>query len=358
MGLSGPLSARVPGAVKEQILELVDDAVSGGASHRWACSMLGASDDRVRRWRRRLRATGTVEDRPPGGVALHRLRPAETAEVLALVEEWGPTDRSSRKLAHRGSYLGRVWVSPSTVRRVLAAHGLVLPDTPARSPAPRLAWPDWLQWEPNKIWCWDVTHFPAAGRAAFAIVDVVSRRWIDTLVSIEETSTQVRVLFDGALGAEGLTELITPERVEAFANNDSEPILLAASDNGPQMTSRATREFFAALAVAQRLGRPGAPTDQAWIESLFGHIKTENPHLETITDPAALTAELDRARRDYNQTRLHAGIGYVTPDDEHHARGEQIRQARIQGLQQAHQQRIDYHRTNHKTKPQNPTRVG
>ena len=148
----------------------------------------------------------------------------------------------------------------------------------------------------------DVTHFPAARRVVFAIVDVVSRRWIDTLVSIEETSTQVRVLFEGALGAEGLTELITPERVDAFANNDSEPILLAMSDNGPQMTSKATREFFAALAVAQRPRRPGAPTDQAWIESLFGHIKTENPHLETITDAAALTAELDRTRRDYNGT--------------------------------------------------------
>ena len=53
--------------------------------------------------------------------------------------------------------------------------------------------------------------FPRARRAAFAIVDVVSRRWIDTLVSVEETSTQVRVLFDQALAAEGLTELITPE---------------------------------------------------------------------------------------------------------------------------------------------------
>jgi hypothetical protein len=31
------------------------------------------------------------------------------------------TDRSHRKLAHRGSYEGIVWVSESTVRRVLAA---------------------------------------------------------------------------------------------------------------------------------------------------------------------------------------------------------------------------------------------
>ena len=235
---------------------------------------------------------------------------------------------------------------------------LVLPEAPARRPAPRAAWPAWLQWEPNKIWCWDITHFPAADRAAFAIVDVVSRRWIDTHLSIEETSTQVKILFDRALAAEGLVELITPERVEAFAADATQPILLAASDNGPQMTSHATREFFAALAVAQRLGRPGAPTDQAWIESLFGHVKGEWPHLESITDPARLDAELDRVRRDYNGTRLHAGIGYVTPDDEHAGRGEAIRQARIEGLQRAHRQRIDYHRNNHKTKPQNPTQVG
>ncbi len=60
------------------------------------------------------------------------------------------------------------------------------------------------------------------------------------------------------------------------------------------MTSHDTRDFFVGLAVAQRLGRPATPTDQAWIESLFGHVKGEWPHLETITDPAALHTELGR----------------------------------------------------------------
>ena len=345
----------MPAETKEQILELVDGAVRAGAAHGWACSLLGVSDDRAHRWRRRLRDTGTVEDRPSGGVALHALRPCEVAEILAVTEQWGPVDRSHRKLAHRGSYERRVWVSASTLRRTLAAHGLVLSEPGARDPAPRVTWPDWLQWEPNKIWCWDVTHFPRARRVAFAIVDVVSRRWIDTLVSIEETSTQVRVIFDRALATEGLAELITPERVEQFSEDPTRPILLACSDNGPQMTSTATRELFAALAVAQRLGRPRTPTDQAWIESLFGHLKTENPHLEEIRDPAALDAELQRARRDYNSTRLHAAIGYVTPDDEHTGRGEQIRQARTEGLRRAREQRLDYHRRNHNNNnPQEP----
>ncbi len=338
--------------MKERILKLVDAAVADGAPHTWACSLLGVADDRVHRWRQRLRQLGTLEDRAPGGVALHALTPAEVGEILAICEEWGPVDRSHRKLAHRGSYLGRVWVAPSTFRRVLAAHGLVLPEPPARDPAPRVAWPEWLEWAPNRIWCWDVTHFSRAGRVAFAIVDVVSRRWIDTLVSIEESSTQAQVLFDQALIAEGLVELITPERVELPADDPARPILLACSDNGPQMTSGATRAFLAGLAIAQRLGRPGTPTDQAWIESLFGHVKAENPELEQIRDPVVLAAELERTRRDYNGTRLHAGIGYVTPDDEHAGRGEHIRRARVEGLRRAHEQRLAYHRRNRNHNPE------
>ena len=102
------MPARVPAQAKELIVDLVDDAVRAGAAHRWACSLLGVSDDRAHRRRRRLRDTASLEDRRPGGVALHALRPSEIAEILAVVEQWGPVDRSHRKLAHRGSHEGRV----------------------------------------------------------------------------------------------------------------------------------------------------------------------------------------------------------------------------------------------------------
>jgi putative transposase len=111
-------------------------------------------------------------------------------------------------------------------------------------------------------------------------------------------------------------------------------------DNGPQMTSGSTREFLALCAIAQHFGRPGTPTDQAWIESLNGHIKAEYPHLLAIRDPATLRAELAAVRTHYNTVRLHAGIGYVTPDDEHHGRGETIRKARQAGLEHARLQRL------------------
>ena len=85
-------------------------------------------------------------------------------------------------------------------------------------------------WEPNHIWIWDATHFTAAKRCVFAIVDMVSRKWIATLVSIEETATQVVVVFDLAVAAEGLSELITPERLDLAADDPARPILLAVSD--------------------------------------------------------------------------------------------------------------------------------
>ncbi len=84
---------------------------------------------------------------------------------------------------------------------------------------------------------------------------------------------------------------------------------------------------------------------QAWIESLFSHVKADWPHLDRIKDPEVLRAELAVVRHDYNTIRLHAGIGYVTPADEHAGRGPRIRAARKRGLRHARWARIIYHRT-------------
>jgi hypothetical protein len=81
--------------------------------------VLQVSELRIYRWLGR-RAAGEREDQPPGSSPVRGLLDGEVAEVVRLFEEWGETDRSHRKLAHRGSYLEQVWVSPASVRRVLA----------------------------------------------------------------------------------------------------------------------------------------------------------------------------------------------------------------------------------------------
>jgi putative transposase len=206
----------------------------------------------------------------------------------------------------------------------------------------------------HSLWGYDLTSLPAASTQALAIVDLVSRKWIDHLLCPEATSLQVQVLFTRALDAEGLLDGIVgrAERLADPAAVDADqPVLLAVSDNGAQMTSGSTREFMALHAIATHFGRPGVPTDQAPVESFFGHLKHEWPYLTAIADPGDLDRELAAARRRYNGVRLHAGIGYVTPDDEHAGRGAAIRQARRVGLARARQQRLAYHRNPHHHPP-------
>ena len=348
--MSGPIPARVDATVKLVLLGLIDDAVDAGWRLTRICGVLELDRGRAWRWRHRD-LHDTLDDAVPGGNPVHGLLDWEEAEIVALFDEWGPVDLSHRKLAHRGSYLDRVFVSPASVDRVLARNGLALAGTPRPGRSVKKAWPDWVQWRANQLWCWDATHFMActAAQIVYGIVDVVSRKWITTLHCAEGTSTQVKVLFLNALDTEGLLDglewrLDQPDDVNL--SEPAAPILLAVSDNGPEMRSDETRAFMALLTIGQHFGRPSTPTDQAWIETLWGHIKAENPHLLAITDPAVLSAELERIRTHYNTTRLHEAIGYVTPNDEHEGQGDKIRQARRDGLDAADTARRTYHRTN------------
>lgn len=341
-------------AAKTLLLCVIDDAVDAGWSLSRICGLLEVDRQRVWRWHNR-RAADTLADRAPGGHPTHGLLDCEEAEIVALYEKWGDIDGSHRKLAHRGSYLERVWVSPSTVDRVLARNGLSLKGDPRPARSRKKPWPDWCEWRPNQLWCWDGSQFERciAAKYAYGIIDIVSRKWIATILTSEATSVQARVLFTKALAAEGLLSDEIRWRLDHSDNDecdiddldDEVPLLLAISDNGTEMRAKHTRRFMALCSIAQHFGRPSTPTDQAWIETLWGHIKGEHPHLLAITDPGTLAAELERIRIEYNSVRLHESIGYVTPDDEHEGRGDKIRQARRDGLANAAHKRKIWHRT-------------
>jgi len=229
-----------------------------------------------------------------------------------------------------------------------------LPPSARTAQGQRRPFPAWAEYTPNSIWIYDSRHFTRAGMTVLIIEDLVSRKWLTHLVSVEETHTQVENAFTAALDGEGLLDAALTRAgtgtVDPDADDGINPILLAVSDNGSQMIARDTRKFMAMLAIAQHFGRPSTPTDQAWIESLNGTIKAEWPHLLAIDDPAVLRAELELVRTEYNTTR-HSGIGYVTPQDEHTGRGESIRQARRQGMHDARQRRLARHRYHRKNQP-------
>lgn len=365
MGLNaGLVPPRVDGPVKHGLLELVAHAVSQGFSARWACRRLGIDHARVIAWQAKQAAGSELVDQPPGpptGEALHALLDWEKTAIVHVAKTWGQVDLSHRKLAHRGSRLEQVYVSESTVLRVLSEAGMRLPGLPqVRERRGKTPWPDWVELVPGQIYIYDFTHFRGLrGWCAIAVLDVVSRYWLSTVFAPEETWVQVETAFIAALEADGKAWLLEDsEFADHLAcgqlpeNDDRVPALLAVSDNGPQMRSSNTAQFMAIARIAQHFGRPGTPNDQAWIESFFGHLKTENPHLDDITDPAVMRAELDNRREHYNNVRLHEGIGYATPADEHHGRGDANRKARRDGLAAARTHRIATHRQTRHNQPE------
>ena len=96
----------------------------GGWDLRRACRLLELKERRAFRWRHR-RDRVQLADRTGGGHAVHGLLPPK------LTRSW-PCSRSGARSTGRIASLlivaptGRVWVSPSSVRRVLAAQGLHL----------------------------------------------------------------------------------------------------------------------------------------------------------------------------------------------------------------------------------------
>ena len=149
------------------------------------------SQRRLERWRVRVADGEGLDDAAPGGSAVHGLTPDEQDEIVAVFDEWGDIDSSHRKLAHRGSWLGRFWADPSTVRRVLEGRDLRFrgPKRHARS-VPRPP-PVWVEQAPNRIWVYDTTHWTRAGAATTVICDVISRKPIADITSADETSIDV-----------------------------------------------------------------------------------------------------------------------------------------------------------------------
>ena len=92
----------------------------------------------------------------------------------------------------------RLLVSPSTLLRVALTHRV---EPPGSRSAHARKCPCFREvpWERNRIWIWDCSHCTRAKRVAYAIVDVVTRYWIGYLLSSEQTSAQVQLLFASAL---------------------------------------------------------------------------------------------------------------------------------------------------------------
>ena len=85
------------------------------------------------------------------------------------------------------------------------------------------------------------------------------------------------------------------------------------SDNGPEFTATAVREWLERLKVQTLFIEPGSPWENGYVESFNGKLRDELLDREifyTLTEAEVL---LERWRIHYNTQRPHSALGYRPP---------------------------------------------
>lgn len=153
---------------------------------------------------------------------------------------------------------------------------------------------------PDKIWAADITYIPTAEGFLYlaGIIDLFSRKIVGW--SIKDT-----------MG----TELVEEALNAALLTRKPSSGLLHHSDRGVQYTSGSYRERLQSAGVELSMSRKEDCYDNAVIESFWEKLKSEMVHHRKFATMAqARAAIFDYIEGFYNRKRLHAALGYLSPE--------------------------------------------
>jgi len=342
--LVGAISGDVSAEAKLDLVRAVAKAKREGMAVQKACAVLSLPRVTYYHWLgghqlEEVTLAELTDRRAEPKPSPQRVTEAEREAIVAAAKDEVKVDLHHRKLAHT---LGReegVYVSESTVYRVLKEEGLVAPRQVRRRPQPQK--PELVAGGSRQVWCWDFSYLKIGLVFWYllAIIDQFSRKIVGWGLVSQATAQESQRVWDDALVAEGLLDA---EPLSVGPNGEPADLgLKALSDNGTQMKAKTMREFFRDLGIEQVFARPHTPEDNAYIESWFATAKCErlNAELESCNDPLRARAVIEEFVRYYNEERLHQGIGFVTPVERHEGRDGALLEARKQGLAEARRSR-------------------
>ncbi len=88
------------------------------------------------------------------------------------------------------------------------------------------------------------------------------------------------------------------------------------SDNGPEFTAQAVRDWLSRLGVGTLLIEPGSPWENGYAESFNGKLRDELLNGEVFHTLKEAQVLIQRWRQRYNRLRLHSALGYRPPAPE------------------------------------------
>src|SRR5690625_4017225 len=209
-------------------------------------------------------------------------------------------DAGPVSIASRLELEGKRPPSTSTIRRILHAENLVIPEPKKR---PKSSLRRFEADQPNETWQSDFTHWRLTNN-----VDIEILNWLDD---------HSRYL----LGCTAHQPVTGPIVVTQFTRviNEYGPPASTLTDNGLVYTARfrGMKNDFeylpTTLGITQKNGSPGHPQTQGKIERFHQTLKkwlTAQPRAQTVE---VLQNQLDNFRAIYNNQRPHRALAGATP---------------------------------------------
>lgn len=88
------------------------------------------------------------------------------------------------------------------------------------------------------------------------------------------------------------------------------------SDNGPELTATAVRDWLARVEVQTLYITPGSPWENGYVESFNGKFRDELLDREIFYTMDEARVLIERWRQEYNHYRPHSSLGYRPPAPE------------------------------------------
>lgn len=316
--------------MKNDILAIVEIAVSNGITQKRACELLLINERRIQRWRSR---GCNLSDCKPGPVkAPHALLQEEKDAVLKFALEEEYVDDSHRVLAAKAADKGLFYVSPSTVYNIMHIHNLTTDRTGKVHRTGTRTIPKRHEIDgPNQRWCWDITYLQtpicSVNYYLFALLDEYSRKIVSWRFSLDMKHENAMELLQAGLENEGLDDI-----------DVKLPDLI--NDRGSQMKASAFMKLCKDLGINQQFARPRTPNDNPFIESFFSILKGYHKYPGVFENDINAITYITEFMSFYNNFRYHGEIGFVTPEQRHTGKDKKIINKRRIGMLASRQRRI------------------
>lgn len=199
---------------------------------------------------------------------------------------------------------GAGWqVNHKRVERIWRREGL---KVPARQPRRGRLWLNdgsCVRLRPerkNHVWAYDFVHIRTRDGKAVRLLTVIDEYTRECLAIRAGRSIRSSDVIEALAGL--MTDKGIPEHIR--------------SDNGPEFTARAVREWLGGVGARTLYIEPGSPWENGYVESFKGKLRDvllDREVFYTLLEVQVLT---EQYRQTYNRIRPHSSLGYTPPAPE------------------------------------------